>query len=53
VRLHCRPLPPDEDDLAREIQTYALARLPQPEPAFAVAGGLANHHAWSVIETDS
>ena len=32
VRLHCRPSPPTEDDLAREIHRYALPRLPQHEP---------------------
>src|SRR5262245_7890790 len=53
VRLHCRPSPPSEDDLAREVHRYALPRLPasespkseppkpapQAEPAFAMAGG--------------
>jgi hypothetical protein len=47
VRLHCRPSPPTEDDVAREVHRYALPRLPQPEPApatrvepaFAMAGG--------------
>ena len=49
VRLHCRPSPPTDDDLAREIHRYALPRLPphEPvrpeaqapaEPAFAMAG---------------
>ena len=49
VRLHCRPSPPTDDDLAREIHRYALPRLPQhepgrpeapapAEPAFAMAG---------------
>src|SRR5438045_9701102 len=48
VRLHCRPSPPTEDDLAREIHRYALPLLPQheaprpeahpAEPAFAMAG---------------
>src|SRR5947209_5273097 len=33
VRLHCRPSPPTDDDLAREIHRYALPRLPQHEPA--------------------
>ena len=33
VRLHCRPVPPTAEDVAREVQRYALARLPQPEPA--------------------
>jgi hypothetical protein len=53
VRLHCRATAPTEDDLAREVHRYALPRLPQasepgstpptatpqPEPAFAMAGG--------------
>jgi hypothetical protein len=47
VRLYCRPAPPTEDDLAREIHRYALPRLPPQieapiaakEPAFAMAGG--------------
>src|SRR5438876_5365248 len=33
VRLHCRPSPPTEDDLAPEIHRYALPRLPEHEPA--------------------
>ena len=28
VRLHCRPVPPDERALAREVQEYAVARIP-------------------------
>jgi hypothetical protein len=47
VRLHCRPAPPSEDDVAREVHHFALTRLPQarpadtppqPEPAMAMAG---------------
>ena len=37
VRLHCRPTPPSEEDLAREVHRYALPRLPQHEPALAMA----------------
>ena len=33
VRLHCHPVPPTEEDVAREVQHYALARLPQPGAA--------------------
>jgi hypothetical protein len=33
VRLYCRPVPPTEEDVAREVRTYALARLPRPEVA--------------------
>ena len=38
VRLHCRPVPPSVDEVAREVQGYAMARLPQAEPALAMAG---------------
>ncbi len=27
VRLHCRPVPPPEEEIAREVQRYALERL--------------------------
>ena len=35
VRLHCRPTHPSEDEVAREVQRYALARAPQPAPQAA------------------
>ena len=38
VRLHCRPVPPSVDEVAREVQTYAMARLPHAEPALEMAG---------------
>lgn len=42
VRLHCRPVPPSVDEVAREVQAYAMARLPQmeavPEMATAAVG---------------
>ena len=41
VRLHCRPVPPSVDEVAREVQTYAMARLPQAEPALEMAGATA------------
>jgi len=41
VRLHCRPVPPSVDEVAREVQTYAMARLPQAEPALEMAGAVA------------
>ncbi len=37
VRLHCRPVPPSVDEVAREVQAYAMARLPQAEPAHEMA----------------
>ena len=61
VRLHCRPVPPDEGDLSREVQEYAVSRLPYMEPALTVAESarpLVTERAaeperpWSMIEID-
>jgi hypothetical protein len=57
VRLHCRPVPPDEGDVAAEVQRYALARVPQPEPAPALAyAGVEvspeERKSWGIIEID-
>lgn len=58
VRLHCRPVPPTDDELAREVHRYALPRLPQPsEPAMAMAAtGAGNaddeRKPWGIIEID-
>ena len=58
VRLYCRPLCPSDEEVAREVQSYALARLPRPEPAMIVAGGgerdLADddRKPWGIIEID-
>jgi hypothetical protein len=58
VRLYCRPSSPSEDEVAREVQHYAIGRLPQPEPALAVAGGGESdlpdedRKAWGIIEID-
>jgi hypothetical protein len=41
VRLHCRPMPPSVDEVAREVQAYAMTRLPHAEPALAMAGAVA------------
>ena len=51
VRLHCRPVPPGVDEVAREVQTYALARLPQSEPSLALAGA-GTRKGWGIIEID-
>jgi hypothetical protein len=57
VRLHCRPFPPADEDIAREVQHYALGRLPSPEvaPALAYAGVDATpdeRKSWGIIEID-
>ena len=53
VRLHCRAVPPGVDEVAREVQTYALARLPQAEPSLAmVAAGAGERKGWGIIEID-
>ncbi|MFN2444219.1 MAG: winged helix-turn-helix transcriptional regulator [Vicinamibacterales bacterium] len=52
VRLHCRPVPPSVDEVAREVQTYALARLPSVEPSLAMATAAADRRPWGIIEID-
>jgi hypothetical protein len=62
VRLHCRPTPPTEDEVAREVQRYTVARVPRieepaPEPAYAVADAVADPQPeerkdWGIIEID-
>ena len=60
VRLHCRPTPPGESDLSREVQEYAVSRLPfmeptvlmsEPEPAPSPQEE-DEEKAWSIIEID-
>ncbi len=57
VRLHCHPVPPSDEDVAREVQQYALAHLPAAEaaPALAYAGVEATpdeRKSWGIIEID-
>lgn len=58
VRLYCRPSCPSDDAVAREVQAYALSKLPQPEPAMVVAGGgeselsEEDRKPWGIIEID-
>jgi hypothetical protein len=57
VRLNCRSTPPSDDDVVREVQRYALARMPQPEPAPALAyAGVdatpEERKSWGIIEID-
>ena len=53
VRLHCRPVPPTDDDLSRELHEYVQSRLPHAEPALALAAGqAAPEKNWGIIEID-
>ena len=54
VRLHCRATPPSDEDIAREVHTYVLGRLPQTEPALALAGArrAGPEKSWGIIEID-
>jgi hypothetical protein len=52
VRLHCRPMPPSVDEVAREVQAYAVARLPQAEPNLALAAASGDRKGWGIIEID-
>ena len=51
VRLHCRPVPPSVDEVAREVQAYAMARLPQAEGAMAMAAA-GGDRKYGIIEID-
>jgi hypothetical protein len=54
VRLHCRPTPPADDEVAREVHAYVLGRLPPQEPALALAGPrpAEPEKSWGIIEID-
>jgi hypothetical protein len=52
VRLHCRPTPPTEEEIAREVHTYVLTHLPPAEPALAAAGAETAEKNWGIIEID-
>jgi hypothetical protein len=52
VRLHCRPVPPTVDEVAREVQNYALARLPAVEPSMVMAGASSDRRPVGIIEID-
>jgi hypothetical protein len=50
-------VPPSEEDVVREVQQYALTRVPQaePAPALAYAGVEATpeeRKGWGIIEID-
>ena len=54
VRLNGRPAPPSEEDIVREVHTYALSNLPSAEPALALAGDApaSAEKSWGIIEID-
>ncbi len=52
VRLHCRAVPPTVDDVAREVQAYALARLPTHEPETVPASAPVDRRPSGIIEID-
>src|SRR5215471_7413104 len=53
VRLHCRPVPPADEDISRELHQYVLSRLPHGEPALAMAGTPLEQSKYSgIIEID-
>jgi hypothetical protein len=57
VRLNCRTTGPTEDDVVREVQHFALTRVPPREavPALAYAGVEASpdeRKSWGIIEID-
>jgi len=53
VRLHCRAVPPGDDDVSRELHAYVLSRLPHGEPALALTGPQVERDKYSgIIEID-
>jgi hypothetical protein len=56
ARMHAHNSPPTEDDIAREVHAYVLTRLPQGEPALALAGAEIRdgerEKPWRIIEID-
>ncbi|MDP1570231.1 MAG: hypothetical protein Q8L86_09525 [Vicinamibacterales bacterium] len=53
VSLHARPVPPSVDEVAREVQAYAAARLPHGEPSLAMAAAAGDRKGgWGIIEID-
>jgi len=56
IRLHCRAVPPAEEEVAHEVHTYVLGRLPDVSAAplaltAAVPGG-GTERDWGIIEID-
>lgn len=61
VGLHCRPVPPTIEEVARDVQDFALGRLPRAEARWAdasdressgVALPVAGRKSWEIVEID-
>ena len=59
VHLHGQAKPPEDEDLAREVQEYAVNRFPYMEPTMVVAepspvqaDSEGPDHSWNMIEID-
>ena len=54
VRLHCRPTPPADEDIAREVHAYVLSHLPAAEPSadLALTAPADGGKNWGIIEID-
>ena len=56
VRLHCRPAPPTDEEVAQDVHSYVMARLPLTEPVLAMAGSTPGESdrekSWGIIEID-
>ena len=58
VRLHCRPAPPSDEDIVREVHHFVMSRLPSSEPARALAmagsaeAAVERDKPWGIIEID-
>ena len=61
VRLHCHTMPPEQDDVVREVQQYAAERIPKEEASQALAYSdtgkedqavPGEHKQWDIIEID-
>ena len=57
VRLHCRSMPPSDEEVAQEVQRYAVGRLPSVEPVLTAVSvpdraSDAGEKPWGIIEID-
>jgi hypothetical protein len=53
VRLHCRAVPPADEDIGREVHAYVQGRLPHAEPLMALsAAQVEREKNWGIIEID-